>query len=293
MKNVVFFFFFCWSLHLIAQHRVSGSGYRGGRQAMKKQEWRMALGSTFFLGDVGGSDGVGLHYSLRDVNMRSTRYYGELGWRYAFAPRWATMVDAGVGQLYGNDRYSSNVIRNSRNIEVKTPIYTASVSAEFVLFKKSKKSWFQYLSKSSYSRTQWTVGVGAGFCAFDPKGYYNGAWYRLSPLNTEGQGTSIKDYRLITPIIPLRTCLRWGIGKSLSMGIELQYIITFTDYLDDTHGVYVPSGSLTDPLAVALANPAAENKSWFSAGQKRGGAANDAFFMSKIFLAKSIHTKRR
>ncbi len=69
-----------------------------------------------------------------------------------------------------------------------------------------------------------------------------GKWVKLRPLGTEGQGMEGygKKYSWIQPAVILGGGLRYRVMDKLDLGLEIAWRFTFTDYLDDVSGQYVP-----------------------------------------------------
>lgn len=258
-----------------------------------KIELKMGLGASQFLGDVGGASGAGTDYSLKDIDWGSTGTALELGWRIRPLPRFAVSVNLMTGMLHGSDKYSNDIVRHARNISFKTPIFLTYSSTEIILWSKElKKNGIRHSRRNPFFNYQLNAGIGLGVCYFDPKGCYNGQWYRLRPLKTEGQGSVIKNYSPVTPIIPFSLTFRWSVSAFWRMGVEFNYFVTFTDYMDDTHGKYVTPDILNSDIAIKLANPATVHQDWFFPGQQRGDKQNDSFYTAKILLIRNITYKR-
>lgn len=118
---------------------------------------------------------------------------------------------------------------------------------------------------------------GAGAFKFNPKALYNGRWYELHPLGTEGQNitevTFNKPYSLTGISFPV------GIGISIQpspkwrIRVDYGHHKTNTDYIDDVSTFYVDSALLASApyglLTVALANRRLEPL-YPPAGRSRG-----------------------
>jgi hypothetical protein len=76
---------------------------------------------------------------------------------------------------------------------------------------------------------------GVGGFYFNPKAKFNNAWVELKPLRTEGQGLEggPDEYSNFSLCIPMGIGIRKQLSKVLSVGLEMQYTKTFTDYIDD------------------------------------------------------------
>lgn len=80
-------------------------------------------------------------------------------------------------------------------------------------------------------------------------------WVKLQPLHTEGQGQPgyAKPYSLITAAIPIGLGVRYAINENFSVGGEIGFRYTFTDYLDDVGGDYADPAILQG-LATVMAD---------------------------------------
>ena len=103
---------------------------------------------------------------------------------------------------------------------------------------------------------------------FNPKAEYKGKLYDLQPLGTSGQGLSKypdrKPYKLNTGSIYFGGGMRVAVAPQLSLGIEFSAFRTFSDYLDDVAGYYVPFTDILqetgNQVAAALSNREGEYK---------------------------------
>jgi len=129
---------------------------------------------------------------------------------------------------------------------------------------------------------------------FNPKGYYNGEWYELAPLRTEGQGLKggPKPYKLATITIPFGIGFRVGISRMWRLGLEATYVKTFSDYIDDVSGVYFDPSKYQSGLAAHFSNPATQNLDWFNPGEQRGDPKHkDAYYHLNVILTRNITYK--
>jgi len=103
---------------------------------------------------------------------------------------------------------------------------------------------------------------GVGYFHFNPRAQYNGTWYDLHSLGTEGQylkyGNNPAPYSLYQWCIPMGA----GVEKSLNghwvLGLECGFRKLFTDYLDDVSWNYPSKVQMTEemgPVAAALSDP--------------------------------------
>ena len=127
-----------------------------------------------------------------------------------------------------------------------------------------------------------------GLCYFNPRAQdAEGNWTSLRKLRTEDQD---QPYSPLTLTLPMGIGFRMGISKMWRVGIELAYVKTFTDYLDDVSTVYANPANLA-PEAEYFANPAVGNPS-FDPGQKRGDPnQKDAYYHMNVVFTRNLTYK--
>lgn len=284
------------SLGALAQ----GSNFNTQRNWSKnKKEVFFGGGATQFLGDLGGRDQVGTDYSLVDLDIPSTGFNIMAGFRYRWHPYWATKSQISVGIVRGSDEHTQDLIRNSRNLSFRSPVFDFQQRVEFILFAQEKVGARYFLAGTQGTRMQEKsnqiyVFAGAGITYFNPQGLYNGTWINLRPLRTEGQGLpdGPEQYLPVTATIPLGIGFRWTLNGTWRMGIEATYMKTFTDYMDDVSGDYYYNPTVQNsPEAIYLSNPALSNLTWFNHGEKRGDDNLDAYFYVNFVFSKNITYK--
>jgi hypothetical protein len=169
---------------------------------------------------------------------------GGLFYRYNLSTRFATKLMVSYGEVEFKDS-GTKIERNlERNLSFKSSVADVTGTFEFNFFKfdkTQKKFWF-----SPY------LATGLGIFFFNPQAEYNGRWYFLQPLGTEGQNdasyTGLKKYKLWAMHIPIEGGFKFHAYKNLNFSIFASVHKTFTDYLDDVSGNYpntvsLPSGS--------------------------------------------------
>jgi hypothetical protein len=80
---------------------------------------------------------------------------------------------------------------------------------------------------------------------------YQGSEVTLRDLRTEGQTS---EYKKSTIVIPYGAGIKYNVGGKWTLGAELGYRYTRTDFLDDVSGYYAPASALPTPLSVVLAD---------------------------------------
>lgn len=228
-----------------------------------------------------------------------TNYFGDLNTKASFkyvAPSvggfyrynikyrgaWRNSFTWGVAQY--NDESSKDSWNQQRDLSFKTNVFEASSMIEFNFFKydkESKKHWF-----TPY------IATGVALFFFNPQAEYDGKWYYLQPLGTEGQNdpsySGVKKYRLFSFAIPFVGGFKVSVARFWNIAIDGGLRQTFTKYLDDVSGRYpnfvdVPGGS--SGLAAALSyrgNPNAQP------GYQRGDGTFDKYMFAGITVSYTI-----
>jgi len=210
-----------------------------------KLELGIGLGPMFFLGDLGGSYGLGRTF-VKDVDFPLTKLCKGLfvtvtpnewlGFRFA--------VNAGV--LEGDDKQAPDKggaerYRLTRNLNFRSSLVEAHVGLEFypTVFIE------QYDGLLGKIRPYGIIGVGAYH--FNPKTKdADGNWVALQPLHTEGQGFNEypdrQVYKLTQMEVPMGFGFKYYMKENMFIGLEIMHRKLFTDYVDDVSTTYI------DPL---------------------------------------------
>jgi hypothetical protein len=262
------------------------------------------VGTTAFLGELGGRDMVGTDYSLADLDLPSTSLNIGFSYRFRFHPYFATSSIVSIGQIKGDDALTLDPVRNARNLNFKSIIISAYQRIECLVYFRElfgHKYNFKNLKGKKNRNEQVYLFSGFGITYFNPQGNYNGTWTSLRPLRTEGQGFPDRpdEYLPITAIVPFGLGFRVGIDRMWRIGMEFTYFKTFTDYMDDVSTTGFDTDLLADkygPEAAFLSNPAKteEHKAWFGNGQQRGDAKQkDAYFFANVIVVRNITYKTK
>ena len=268
--------------------------------SLNKKEIMFGIGGTQFLGDLGGRDRIGTDYSLVDIDFPSTGVGGMIGYRYRFHPYWATTSSINVGLLRGNDALTNEIIRESRNLHFRSIVVEYQQRIECIVLANEKFGARYNISghnkrmKNHNEQLYFFTGLGVSY--FNPKAKLNGTWTALRPLSTEGQGLNggPSEYLPVTATVPFGIGMRMGIGRMWRLGLEATYVKTFSDYIDDVHGVYYDADILATQVgydAAYLSNPSEQNSTWFGTGQQRGDKQKDAYFYLNLVVARNITYK--
>ncbi len=206
-------------------------------------EYIIGLGPDQFLGDLGGSSSIGTHF-LKDFNFSAIRYSFEGGYRYHISPAFAVKGMLTAAMVYGSDALTTNNVRHNRNLNFRSPIIELSGQFEYYFY-RANQIGHRYHIKHAHGFKQMNISaylfLGFGGLYFNPQGQWNGAWYNLRPLSTEGEGLpgGPPEYSQFAICFPAGIGMKYMINKQWSVGLELSdRIWTSSDYIDDTHGNY-------------------------------------------------------
>lgn len=210
-------------------------------------------------------------------------------------PRISYKFTASYGMITGADSLAENIYNKTRNLSFRSNIFEVSAQLEFNFFKF-------ILDHKKYKFTPYFfVGI-AGFY-HNPQAFLNGEWHSLRDLGTEGQlfpdYSGNKPYSKFQLAIPLGGGFKYSITKGLSVGLEIGYRATFTDYLDDVSSIYIDQDVLESGqnglLSASLADRSGEvvNEPIGVEGRQRGDTKRrDAYIFSGITIAYTIRNLR-
>ncbi len=290
----------------------------GSQIVVRPSEWKkcrkdvfFSIGSSSFLGDLGGSSGDGKNFGPADLNLSQTRTAMGIGARYKLA-RWLNVTGKlSYLILKGDDAKSSNPVRNNRNINFRSNVFELTGRLEFG-YQTSRTGGNKYgikknFSASSKNMTHNIFGfVGIGVFYFNPKGKnpIDGKYVALRPLNTEGQGLpdGPKQYSRIAVCVPVGVFYKLNINKLWTVGVEIAFRKTFTDYIDDVGSKYYDAQALAaayGPLSAQMADPSKGNIYGASlpaadgTPAKRGDTRKDFYMTFEITAGYIIKEKRK
>lgn len=214
------------------------------RWKRQRYEWVTGVGATQFLGDVGGRNQIGSDWFF-DLDAASTRYVVNLGMRYKISQYVSAKTGFSFAEIAGNDKFTKEPFRENRNISFRSPIVEWATQLEVSWMKESIGSRYKIRRVRGRGRQGSQVYVygfaGVALLYMNPMGQYNGKWYPLKPLHTEGQEfvPSRKEYSNWQFAIPFGVGMKYAIDKKSSIGLEYGLRKTFTDYMDDVSTSYV------------------------------------------------------
>lgn len=265
-----------------------------------KIEFGLGLGPMFFLGDLGGSAGVGKTF-VKDVDMPLTKVSKGL-FLNLYPTEWLGLRLAGnLGSLQGDDAQAPSKggaerFRLKRNLKFESKISEAYAALELY-----PTVFFEQYDGLAHKLRPYVVG-GVGLFHFNPKAEYTepGGTKRmveLNPLRLEGQGFAEypdrKEYSLTQKELLIGGGVKFYLTETMYVGFEILHRKTFTDYLDDVSTKYINPALFNNYLSTsdaAIARQLYYRENLLQPGQSRPNPVvneqrgdpkeNDAFFSS-------------
>ncbi len=275
-----------------------------------RNEFIFGIGSSHFLGDLGGRDKIGQDYTPADLDLQSTRMAVSAGHRYKIK-KWMNVTNKlSYIALYGNDALTNEKYRNNRNLNFKNNLfeYTGTIEFGYVSSRiKSKYSVKRTLTQRMSNRT-WSAFAYTGIGVFyhNPKGKVpdNGAWVKLRPLHTEGQGLAggPKQYKRVSVNIPLGAYFKFTYHKVWTVALDVCIRKTFTDYIDDVGSNYYNPAALRSnfgDLSMVMSDPNKGNIAGFSSPAADGSPAvrgdnnKDTYFTVQVTAGYVLKKRNR
>lgn len=234
--------------------------------------------------EVGGFIGLGWYFGDLNPNFNLGHpgpAVGAIG-RYNFNERLCMALTANYTYVKGDDQWSDNPFQLARNLNFASNVVDLGGRFEFNFMKYkhgSRDYWF----------TPYVFG-GLTVFGFTPKTQYQGQWYNLRDLGTEGQFTG-EEYYVLQPALNYGFGLKFDLSYEWSINIEIDSRYMWTDYLDDVSTTYADKAELEalhGPIAVALSDRSIPNDEYPQIGQpgrQRGDSRNnDVYAMVKVGL---------
>ncbi|PKP17964.1 MAG: hypothetical protein CVU05_14540 [Bacteroidetes bacterium HGW-Bacteroidetes-21] len=265
-----------------------------------RYEMFYGLGATNFLGELGGANREGTNF-VRDFEVNMTRPLVQVGIRYRALETIAIKTTLSYGRLKGDDALTGEQFRSNRNLHFRSPLVEFSTQLEYSIIKERTGHRYNLRRvrgiKGFKTNTYFFVGVG-GFW-FNPRAKYDGKWYSLQPLGTEGQGLvpTRPKYSRVSVCIPYGIGFKYSVNRRWNVGLEFGTRKTFTDYIDDVSSTYYDNTLIQQErgdVAAYLADPSVGPPNWTAAYQQRGDTKDkDAYMFLSINLTYKLHTTRQ
>lgn len=228
-----------------------------------------------------GAFGGGIGY-LGDLNPKnlvkvSNPAFGVLVKRN-LDPFWSIKLSVMHGEMEADDKKSDNLQHRERNLSFFTPLTEIGLQGEF--------NFFNYVSGLSKKRYTPYLFAGVALASYNPKTKVNGESVELNPFLTEGV-----EYKKSAIAVPYGLGLKYNVSGNWTIGAELGYRTTFTDYLDDVSGKYPDFPAMLNS-SINLSDRSGEinnGVSSFSPGDQRGDSRpRDTYFFTGFTLTYSF-----
>src|SRR5690348_1602823 len=233
------------------------SSTRGYSQSISSGDgkWEVGLGfgPMFFLGDLGGTAGIGKPF-VKDLDFPLTNLGKSIYVNYYAADWLGFRLSLNQGVLKGNDAEAPNkggaeVDRLLRNLSFKSNVIDAYVAAEIY------PTVFLEKYEEMKGKLRPYALIGAGMFKFNPKAKLDGQWVALQPLHLEGQGWAEypdrKNYKLTQTEIVMGFGVKYWLKENFYIGFDLTHRDTETDYIDDVSTGYVDPNLFNTHLSAA------------------------------------------
>ena len=276
-------------ISLITITSLSGYTQRGS--------WNAGIKGGFsnYLGDIGGVNSAlkGRDF-IMDIQPSETGICLGGFVRYNYRKKWSFNASFMYGTIGGNDSICKNIERRARNLNFRNTLYEGTLRAEFNFWTMPR------IGNSKNSLKSYLFG-GGGIILHKPEMNYKGTWYETRPYKLEGQSDPYKTSTY---------CTLTGIGfqftgnEKITIGLDLGWRNSFTDYLDDISTVYASDSELNnDPFRIALANQSAEaiaadstlpSLIYYDDGKIRGNPdSNDGYIFTTISIGIMVGNKNK
>ena len=232
--------------------------------------------------------GFGTSYYIGDLNpyqhFEGNKLAFGIQYKWNPTPRHALKLYALRTRLQAYDSDNKDPVLVNRNLHFRTSILEVGAGLEINFYEFSA-------GKRNNSFTPYLFG-GLSYLSFNPQAELDGVWFDLNPLNTEGQGSLLKEqpYKLNQIILPFGIGIKTNLFGRLSLSAEYGVRRLFTDYLDDVSTVYANADLLREDnglVAVLLADRSLEQvlPNGTNEGTARGNPNNnDWYFVSLVSL---------
>jgi len=284
MKNLTKFILATFSLVLVAPVAQAQNKWAAWMPKKPKIEAGIFLGASNYAGT--------LEENLFNYNYTLPGYGAMI--KYNVTNKFSLRFGMDYGTIEDADSGANTLDRQKRNLSFKSSILDGYLAGEYYF-----ATWSDRYRKFS----QFYIFGGIGSFHFNPQAYYQGKWYSLQPLHTEGQATQEypgrEPYQLNQLYIPFGAGARFTLSRNWYLNFEIRANKTFTDYLDDVSLTYASSDVLLaygGPVAMALANRTAEkypNSAADMTGLNRGSRSgrDDWFFFTGFTLTHTFRPK--
>lgn len=213
----------------------------GLRDLTNYWEIDVSVGANEFLGDLGGTKGIGRDW-LKDYTFDVNRILAGASGTYNINNYSAVSLGINYAQIFGADSLIENTgdmerWRYYRNLSFKSHVVEAAATYTFY------PVMFMYRRRIELFRFNPYVSAGLGVMHFNPKAKLNGSWYTLQSLRLEGQGfqeyPDREPYARTKIYIPINFGVKYYFNNRFGLSAGMMSRVSFTDYMDDISTTYI------------------------------------------------------
>lgn len=192
---------------------------------------------------------------------------------------------AGYGRIGGSDSLYNNTYQQTRNLSFVSDIYEASAQIELNFFKYELQNLNHFFTPY--------LSTGLAFFHYEPMAELDGEMFSLQELGTEGQSnpdiSGKEKYKLNEFAIPIGLGFKYWVAGQWTVGMDVTYRKTRTDFLDDVNDAYVDDFIL-DPTAADLADQSPElgNTLGFPDKQRGNRINNDDYLFGSLVITYTL-----
>lgn len=230
-------------------------------------------GGSYYIGELNPQEHFG----------EGTNAGGGLLYRHPLNKRFLLRTHLFYGKVSGSDSDAGTRYKRNRNLHFRSEIVELAGIVELNFFE-------HVIGDDHYFQSPYLF-AGLAYFRMNPEARYQGQWYQLQPLGTEGQGvpgSGREKYSLDQLSIPFGIGIKANLGEWVTLGLEWGMRKTYTDYIDDVSRTYVGSERLEQSngeLAAALADRRKKKGDGMLAGKERGDPGDkDWYVFSGITL---------
>lgn len=243
------------------------------KASAQENEVGLWVGAANYFGDLNPV------FSFKEMRWASGMFY-----RYNINTRMSLKAGVNYARVAASDNKINRVpYPKIRNLSFESDIIEVAGTYELNFFKfdpAKKKIFTPY------------VFVGISMFYYNPFTRLNGNRVFLQPVGTEGQNTPFGEensYQRYSFAIPFGGGIKYAINKKWGINFEISSRRTFTDYIDDVSGSYVPEEILGEANA-GIADPSVVG---LPANKQRGTAKDvDRFNFIGVAVTYTINTTK-
>ena len=236
----------------------------------------ISLGTSNYQGDLTPTN---LWTSVGDAHLAKSAFV-----RYNPHRFLALRLEFSHGVISASDAKAKELnYRKERNLSFRSNIFELALLGEINILGFQPEGRRKMFSPYLFG--------GVAIFRFNPQANFEGKWYDLQPLGTEGQGLPgySQKYSLQQFSIPVGLGLKIALSEKYTIAIETGTRKTSTDYLDDVSSIYPDLDILSNQNGAIAANLSWRNQELNSEaippkeGDRRGDPEDrDWYIFSKI-----------